>query len=219
MEVIYAYTRAQAIADGVLVDVSDMGKEAGFIYPVAMTDTVFDRYVRVPEGVAWQDEKGRLWDIIWMLKVTIGMHLGEDKNPLMFSLYVQNDESGPELVQLKAVCGPGDNLEPVVTIMMPDEDWPTGSAASAASLSERRYMKRVFRLLLIHIIFRDRCPLCFGVGRTGSGWSTVPNCPDCKGAGFLCWECGKPMKVVCGKNFLSYFCQHCPERDGVAIKA
>jgi hypothetical protein len=26
------------------------------------------------------------------------------------------------LVQLKAVCGPGDEGEPVITVMMPDED-------------------------------------------------------------------------------------------------
>src|SRR6185437_8267129 len=44
-EVIYSYTRAQAIADGVLVDVSETAKEAGFKYPVALTRMVFDAYV------------------------------------------------------------------------------------------------------------------------------------------------------------------------------
>ena len=34
-EIIYAYTRAQAIEDGVLADVSEVAKEAGFRYPVA----------------------------------------------------------------------------------------------------------------------------------------------------------------------------------------
>jgi hypothetical protein len=27
-----------------------------------------------------------------------------------------------KLVELKAVCGPGDNSEPVITIMLPEED-------------------------------------------------------------------------------------------------
>ena len=126
MEVIYIYTRAQAIADGVLVDVGEMGREAGFVHPVALTDTVFNRYVKVPDGVACQDEKGRLWDILWMLHVAIKRGAnskdGDGQNPLLYSLLVRNDNGSAKLVQLKALCGPGDDAEPVITIMMPDED-------------------------------------------------------------------------------------------------
>ena len=39
--VISAYTRAQAIADGVLVDVSEMAREAGLKHPTALTATVW----------------------------------------------------------------------------------------------------------------------------------------------------------------------------------
>lgn len=39
--VIHSYSRAQAIEDGVLVDVSSMAKEAGFIWPVAVTAAVW----------------------------------------------------------------------------------------------------------------------------------------------------------------------------------
>ncbi len=45
---VYSYTRAQAIADGVMVDNSSLAKEAGFTAPVAMTRTVWDCYVEVP---------------------------------------------------------------------------------------------------------------------------------------------------------------------------
>ena len=121
MEVIYAYTRAQAIADGVLVDVSEMGKEAGFRHPVALTDTVFNSYVRVPEGVDCQDEKGRLWDILWMLHVAIKRGANskdrDGANLLLFELCVRNDNESAKMVQLKAICGPGDDAEPVITIM------------------------------------------------------------------------------------------------------
>jgi type I site-specific restriction endonuclease len=41
-EVIFYYTRAQAIKDGVLVDVSKLASEAGFKYPVAVTQGVRD---------------------------------------------------------------------------------------------------------------------------------------------------------------------------------
>ena len=40
--VIFAYTRAQAIEDGVLVDVSDTAREAGFKIPVAVSRSVWD---------------------------------------------------------------------------------------------------------------------------------------------------------------------------------
>ena len=62
--VIYSYTRKQAVADGVQVDVSKTAKEAGITFPVFLTRTVFDAYVTVPSGVHHQDEAGRLWDII-----------------------------------------------------------------------------------------------------------------------------------------------------------
>jgi hypothetical protein len=119
-EVVYTYTRAQALEDGVLVDVSETAKEAGIKFPVAMTRTVWGKYVEVPEGVKCQDERGRLWDILWMLRAQV--RRGGDT--LLFKLHVRNDNRDriPPLVTLKAVCGPGDSGEPVITIMLPNED-------------------------------------------------------------------------------------------------
>ena len=62
--IIYAYTRAQAVADGVQVDVTKTAQEAGIKFPMFLTRAVFDAYVAVPEGVTGQDEAGRLWDVI-----------------------------------------------------------------------------------------------------------------------------------------------------------
>jgi len=119
-EVISTYTRAQAIEDGVLVDVSAVAREAGIKFPVALTATVFGQCVEVPEGVIGQDESGRLWDILWMLR--LAAKKGGDT--VLFRLHVRSDNSDrtPPLVTLKAVCGPGDQGEPVITIMLPDED-------------------------------------------------------------------------------------------------
>lgn len=119
-EIIDAYSRAQAIEDGVLVDVSTVAREAGIRFPVAMTRTVWAKYVEVPEGVKCQDESGRLWDILWMFRARA--RRGGDR--LLFRLHVRNDnrEMIPPLVTLKAVCGPGDTPEPVITIMLPEED-------------------------------------------------------------------------------------------------
>ncbi len=118
--VIYAYTRAQAIEDGVLVDVSAMAKEAGFRYPVALKSAVWTDYVRVPEGVECQNEQGRLWDILNMLRYAI--HKDDASgSEVSFSLYVNNGKK-PEPVYLKSICGPGDDAKPVITVMKPHED-------------------------------------------------------------------------------------------------
>jgi hypothetical protein len=120
-EVIYTYTRAQALEDGVLIDVSETAKEAGIRFRVALTATVYGQYVEVPEGVTGQDETGRLWDILWMFRCAASRF---DGNTLLFKLHVRNDNQDrtPPLVTLKAECGPGDDAEPVITIMLPEED-------------------------------------------------------------------------------------------------
>jgi hypothetical protein len=63
---IFTYSRAQAIRDGVLIDVSATAREAGIRYPVALTRAVWDAHVAVAPGVIGQDEAGRLWDVLWM---------------------------------------------------------------------------------------------------------------------------------------------------------
>lgn len=122
-ELIHRYTRAQGIEDGVLVDVSATAREAGFVMPVAVTAAVFAEYVAVPDGVSGQDVAGRLWDVLWMLRHGIRANTSEDSSAVRFELYVRNsDRQEPELVTLKALCGPGDDTEPVITIMLPHED-------------------------------------------------------------------------------------------------
>lgn len=117
---IHRYTRKQALADGVLVDVSETAREVGFRYPVALTRAVWERYVRVPEGVECQDEAGRLYDVLWMLRWRI--QTSDGKFMLFFKLYVRNDNRRSQLIELKAVCGPDDEGLPCITIMLPGED-------------------------------------------------------------------------------------------------
>ena len=122
-EVIYAYTRKDALNDGVQIDVSEIAREAGLKFPVYLTRAVWESCVSVPDGVRCQDEKGRLWDIVWMLRCAARR---TDGPQMFFGLHVRNDnrDRTPPLVTLKAVCGPLDidDPRPAITILMPDED-------------------------------------------------------------------------------------------------
>ena len=121
--VIYSDTRAQAVADGVQVEVTKTAAEAGIKFPVFLTRSVFDSFVTVPPGVTGQDEAGRLWDIVWMLRFAI-RKARPDADRLPFALYVRNDNRAARLIKLIATCGPLDidDPQPAITVMMPDED-------------------------------------------------------------------------------------------------
>jgi hypothetical protein len=122
--IVFSYTRAEAIRDGVLIDVTETAREAGFRIPVALTAAAWIRCVEVPPGVTGQDESGRLWDVLWMLLVAIRQGDGDGGSEIRYRLHVRNSdkEAVPPLVELKALCGPGDDAEPVITIMLPGED-------------------------------------------------------------------------------------------------
>ena len=123
-KLIHSYSRAEALADGVLVDVTDLAKEAGFTVPVAISSQVYGGFInpyQVREGRQsrnWvgQDEKGRLWDMLNNLFWTIKARVETGPELVFKTLF------GKRLVQLKSVIGPGDGGEPVITIMLPEED-------------------------------------------------------------------------------------------------
>lgn len=122
-EVIYAYTREQAIADGALVDVTALAREAGFICPVAMTRAAWAHAVEWTRSEGWQDETGRAWDVVWMAN-RAARATGRPSR-VNFDLYrVPNTGRGTQArrITLTAVAGPGDNGELAITIMLPEED-------------------------------------------------------------------------------------------------
>ena len=120
---IYTYTRKQALADGLQVDVTTTAAEAGIRFPFFITRAAWDNYVTVPPGVTGQDEAGRLWDLVWMTRFgIIRAKPGVDRIPV--ALYVRNDNHRSRLVKLIATCGPLDidDPQPAITVMLPDED-------------------------------------------------------------------------------------------------
>lgn len=122
-DLIYSYTRAQALADGVLIDVCDFAREAGFKLPVAVSDTLYHGYLTPPLELAKEGQSldGRLWDTLSVLRYAIKSASATDR--LSFTvLFAQASDATPVSVDLLAVCGPGDSGEPVITIMLPSDD-------------------------------------------------------------------------------------------------
>ncbi len=123
--VICSYSRAQAIEDGVLIDVTETAKEAGFKYPVAITVGVFEQVVRTPEIAAAQGESdsGRLWDVIYLCACAARkIDADHETDTSYFQVLATDADGNKQLHQLWSRCGPGDTAEPVVTIMLISED-------------------------------------------------------------------------------------------------
>ena len=121
-EVIYSYTREQAIADGVLVDVSGTASEYGFKVPVAITSAVWQDCIDWNNNTQsmYQDESGRLQDILWMCYLAAQKTKG---NQCFFTVYrISKGAAEPTAIQLKSIVSGGDDGKPVLTIMMPEED-------------------------------------------------------------------------------------------------
>ena len=122
-QLISCYTRSDAIADGLLVDVTEAAREAGFLLPVALTRAAWDLCVALSPAAerAGNDERGRLWDVLWMLRWAIGRSRGCDGSEIRFEVLCITDRLRPSRVTLRSVVGPGDDRKPAVTVMLPDE--------------------------------------------------------------------------------------------------
>lgn len=127
--VIFKYTRAQAIEDGVLIDVSETAREAGIKYPVAITVGVLSEVVRTPEIAAryGESDSGRLWDCLWLLSLAIRKKNAsrdprEREDTVTFSVIATDQRGEKPVHHLWCSCGPGDNADPVLTVMLRSED-------------------------------------------------------------------------------------------------
>ena len=130
--VIYSYTRADAIRDGVLIELPDaIVREAGIVFPVAVTDNLWGTYIEPDylDKLPGQSVNGRLWDLLWMFHLAARRGEGHsDRLSYRCTFTVQRLHPGgvvvidQETVMIQAVCGPGDHGEPTITLMLPGDD-------------------------------------------------------------------------------------------------
>ena len=126
--IISAYSRAQAIEDGVLVDVSDMAKAIGIKWHVAVTSSVWFDFIewteddRKKQGL--DDTECRLWHVVFTLHLAI-KKTDKHTDVIFYELDILPRDGFSYRVKrtkLKAVVSAGDYFEPVITIMLPNED-------------------------------------------------------------------------------------------------
>lgn len=124
--VIFSITREQLLEDGTLIDVSGVASEAGFRIHTAITAGAWEDCVAweaADNTAAYQDQAGRLWDVLWCASRAAR---NNPRESTMFFELVRIPRDGkstvPVSAQLKLIVGPGDQGEPVATILLPWED-------------------------------------------------------------------------------------------------
>ncbi len=122
-EVISRYSRAQALEDGVLVDLNKAGNipisESGYKYPIACTASVWEIIeVAVSNPKFSNYLSGVIWDIIFMSRA-YPVKRWETGQLFKVNIKVFHPK---DVFTFKIECGPGDEGEPVLTIMLEDED-------------------------------------------------------------------------------------------------
>ncbi len=112
-EYISVYTRAQAIADGQLVEVNDAARDCGFKLPAAVTAAV---WAELNEKMGTGETiEGRLHDLFFVAWINA------TKNPNRFILHFKV-KVGRKRQEYKMVGHKGDHGEWVITVMKPEED-------------------------------------------------------------------------------------------------
>jgi len=118
MDLIFSYSREQAINDGVLIPIdAKMGSEVGLKVPAAMTNGLYNKYIQTT--LLSQDEEGRIWDMLFMFVLSAK---GSNSDTILFDVIFQMSDSKTETATLKAIIGPGDHGEPVLTFLLKHED-------------------------------------------------------------------------------------------------
>lgn len=137
-EPIHTYTRAQALEDGTLVDLTEWasgekGFGGGFRWPLAVTAAVWQDLNNIPVWAqGWQDVRGRAHDLLWMASVAVRRAKG-DAREVLFDVVLavggdpepadgRDDGDWGSTRTYKLVCGPSDDGSPCLTIVRPDED-------------------------------------------------------------------------------------------------
>jgi len=112
--------RQDAIDDGDLIEITRMGRDIGIMYPLAVSARAAEIMVPFP-NIPQETVTENLWDILHAFRDKASTTT-EEEFEFQASIYLNG--LVPALT-FKATVSPGDDGEPVITIMLPDENWET----------------------------------------------------------------------------------------------
>lgn len=122
-EIIHSYTRAQALEDGVLVDITKAARLVGFRTHTAMTIAAWAEAVQWSQG-AGDAEGSRVWHVLHNAMQRSALNWHSEADIEFHVLRLPNEPGATEKigVDLRMVITGGDHGEPVLTVMLPHED-------------------------------------------------------------------------------------------------
>ena len=121
------YSRAQAIEDGRLMDVSSLARQVGFKDAVALTHHVYDHCLGVDSTGAKELEDRHLRLLNLLLSAVWAMRAQSHRRLRKIAFTVLwvppgGCEHDARSAELQIIAGPGDRGETVLTILSVDED-------------------------------------------------------------------------------------------------
>lgn len=118
--VIHTYTRRQALEDGFLIDVSEAAR-LFFKHPVAFTDQAFFEAISGYCRGTNTPKDTRLSFVLSFLRDAIATKKRDHSTRVYVSLPTADPEGAGYFLPLIVDCGPGDDPEPVITVMRPED--------------------------------------------------------------------------------------------------
>lgn len=123
--IISAYSRQQAIEDGVLIEIpQSLSREAGVTVPCVVTAGLFGQLnISEQDKSLGQSLNGRLWDLLNNFRMAIKLSGAGMTDQLTFSLIIASaTPNRKRVILVKSIIGAGDSGEPVITFLLPNED-------------------------------------------------------------------------------------------------
>ena len=118
-------TRKQALAEGRQKDMSDIAKEAGLLFPVFITDMVWNNWITPDQKSrdSGQDEEHRFKYVISRLVYSLRVHRQTSKSDTIYFnvSFTRDGELEDVMLMSKVAVIDSDDPRPCITIMMPEE--------------------------------------------------------------------------------------------------
>ena len=118
-------TRKQALEEGRQKDMTDIAKEAGLLFPVFVTDKVWDNWITPDQESrdSGQDEGQRFKYVVSRLVYSLRVHRQTSKSDIIYFnvSFIKGGELQDVILMSRVAVIDSDDPRPCITLMMPEE--------------------------------------------------------------------------------------------------